>query len=120
MTSKSKFYLGITCFVLYLCFHGYLVYHNWQNPNPRLIEWAKTPVNWIDVGLAFTAGAVTVIVAMLLAISWPYTKWSGSGPDNGGGQKRRITLPIIGKVISIEEFKKIPPKGPVQLAPTGS
>lgn len=119
MKKDWKFYGSIATFVVYLLFMGYMTYHNYKHPNPRIIEFVRTPVSWIDVGMGFVMGVVLMIVAMMLPLVWPVRRNDGD-PGNGGGPKRRINLPIIGKVVSIEQLKKMPPKGPVQLAPTGS
>ena len=118
---KFKFYGALGMFVLYLLFFGYMGYENFKHPNPQLIQLVKTPVSWIDVGMGFIAGAVVVMMAMLFAISWPIKKYGEPNPGGGGdGPKRKIILPVLGKVISIEEFKKLPPHGPVQMVKTGT
>lgn len=120
MKKGWKFYGTISLFVVYLLFVGYMTYHNYKHPNPRIIEFVRTPVSWVDVGQGFIMGAVLMMAVMMAPLVWPYRKNDGNGPGGDGGPKRRIKLPIVGKVISIEELKKMPPKGPVQLAPTGS
>ena|SRR3989344_1148439 len=121
MKKDWKFYGSIAVFIVYLFFMGYMTYHNYKHPNPRVIEFVKTPVSWIDVGTGFIMGVVLMIVAMLFPLVWPYRQSGGNGPSGDGSDpKRRINLPIFGKVVSIEDLKKMPPKGPVQLVPTGS
>ena len=120
MKKDWKFYGSIATFIVYILFVGYMTYHNYKHPNPRLIEFVKTPVSWIDVGMGFVMGAVLMIVVMMLPLIWPYRKSGNDGPNGGNDPRRILNLPIIGKVISIEQLKKMPPKGPVQLQPTGS
>ncbi len=118
MKKNWKFYGSIALFVMYLLFAGYMAYHNYKHPNPRIIEIMRTPVSWIDVGMGFVTGVILMIVATVLPLVWPIK--NGRDPDDDGGPGRRINLPLIGKVVSIDQLKKMPPKGPVQLAPTGS
>ena len=120
MMAKLKYYGSLALFVVYLLFVGYMSYINYKHPNPRLLEFTKTPVSWIDLAIGFFTGAIVMILAMLYSISWPYTRKGDGGSDGGGTPKRRINLPMLGKVISIEEFKKMPPNGPLQLAATGT
>jgi len=121
MKEKLKFYGSLAFFGLYVLFVGYMTYHNYRHPNPRISEFVKTPVSWIDAFLGFMMGVVMSWMTILFIIARPYRKGGGSGPNgDDSDSKRRINLPILGKVISIEELKKMPSKGPVQLAPTGS
>ncbi len=104
-----------------MLFNGGMVYFGYSHPGPGWEKIQRTPISWIDVFFGFGFGAIAMFGVIFLPITLPLKKKGGNGPcGDDNNPTRRISLPMLGKVVSIEDLKKMPPKGPVQLAPTGS
>lgn len=121
MKDKLKKYWPFALLGVWALVSGYMSYYSYNHPNPAWEEIRRTPISWIDVFFGFAFGALFMFAALFIPVVLPFKKRGGSDPDGDGSDpSRRINLPMLGKVVSIEDLKKMPPKGPVQLAPTGS
>jgi hypothetical protein len=87
---------------------------------PSCANEVKT-ASWNGVAVGIFTGVIVTLVAVLFVIYTPIRNRDNSPGGGSGGGRRVITVSLgTGRVISIEELKKLPPQGPVQMAPTGT
>jgi|GEM_PF-6406311 hypothetical protein len=114
-------WVGILAFVLYAGTH----------PNPegqrRLYGWLKTqkwyttPFSPLDFWGGVVLGAMSMCMLIGIALLWPLRKALDEDPGPKGGgtpPRRKIPMPLIGKVVSIEDFRKTPTDGQIHMATT--
>ncbi len=111
---KAGLYLALFA-VLYFIY----VYMTWDARQELAKQWiALGPINWIDFGFGafFTFMVMMMIfVGISLRESIRFERAlekdgpSGPGGPSSGGAPRRVRLPMSRKVVSIDEFRKIPP-----------
>jgi CDP-diglyceride synthetase len=119
LLKNRKFVISSLLFVSFWAFQVYASYNAGPVLAKKMIAYNQSnPFSWFD----FLGGALSMFLVMTLFIIGHSLYFSAraerrnkSGDPGDGGGGWNIQLPILKKVVSITDFKKIPTNGRIHM-----